>query len=252
MFHNSEMQRRWAIAFLAPHLQKLSGNEKILDIGCGDGKITADVSRFVKEGEVLGIDPSLAMIEWGKKQFSSQEYPNLKFQLGGFLSPSLGSSFDLIYSTAALQHCTDQLSAFKNLASLLKPEGKLLVMIPAFNNAYLKKAIINVEKDSRWSPYFKDHKPRKFFSIEEAKKYILTTGFTPIRIENIETIDPFVDRQELLSFFMGTFPALVPKECALDFYNEWIDEYFRLLPEAFHDGIIEARFGRIEIEAIKL
>lgn len=67
--HNSEMQRRWAIAFLAPHLQKLSGNEKILDIGCGDGKITADVSRFVKEGEVIGIDPSFAMIEWGKNNF---------------------------------------------------------------------------------------------------------------------------------------------------------------------------------------
>ena len=89
---------------------------RVLDIGCGDGKITADVSRFVKEGEVLGIDPSLAMIEWAKKQFSPHEYPNLRFQLGGFLSPSLESSFDLIYSTAALQHCMDQLAAFKNLA----------------------------------------------------------------------------------------------------------------------------------------
>lgn len=37
--HHSELQRRWAWSFLAPHLKNLKGNEAILDIGCGDGKV---------------------------------------------------------------------------------------------------------------------------------------------------------------------------------------------------------------------
>jgi ubiquinone/menaquinone biosynthesis C-methylase UbiE len=54
--HNSELQRRWAWAFLAPHLKEVSSDANILDIGCGDGKITADISKFVPEGKVVGID----------------------------------------------------------------------------------------------------------------------------------------------------------------------------------------------------
>jgi ubiquinone/menaquinone biosynthesis C-methylase UbiE len=69
--HNSEMQRRWAMAFIAPHLKKLNGNEHILDIRCGDGKITADISKFVPEGKVHGIDISGDMILWAQKQYHS-------------------------------------------------------------------------------------------------------------------------------------------------------------------------------------
>src|ERR1700759_651813 len=47
--HNSELQRRWA-SFIAPHLKILKGNERILDVGCGDGKVTADISRFIPDG----------------------------------------------------------------------------------------------------------------------------------------------------------------------------------------------------------
>jgi len=55
--HNLELQRRWAVAFLAPHLRAARGDERILDIGCGDGKVTADIAKFILEGEVIGIDP---------------------------------------------------------------------------------------------------------------------------------------------------------------------------------------------------
>ncbi|PJD96722.1 MAG: hypothetical protein CK425_05105 [Parachlamydia sp.] len=64
--HNSELQRRWAWALLASHMRELKGNEHILDVGCGDGKITADLSKFVPSGSVIGIDPSLAMLAWAK------------------------------------------------------------------------------------------------------------------------------------------------------------------------------------------
>ena len=37
--HNSELQQRWAWAFLASNLRHLKGDERILDVGCSDGKI---------------------------------------------------------------------------------------------------------------------------------------------------------------------------------------------------------------------
>ncbi|MGE0207379.1 MAG: methyltransferase domain-containing protein [Candidatus Babeliales bacterium] len=106
--HYSDLQRRWAWSFLAPHLKAVQADAKILDIGCGDGKITADIAKFIPKGSILGIDLSNAMLEWAKKQYHPQEYPNLFFKEGSFLETGISDQFDLIVSFCALQHCTDQ------------------------------------------------------------------------------------------------------------------------------------------------
>lgn len=250
--HNSELQRRWAWTFLAPNLKQLQGNESVLDIGCGDGKITADISKFVPEGTILGIDPSVAMIEWAQKQYCSLEYPNLSFQMGGFLENNLSESFDVIISNCALQHCSNQIQALQNAATLLKPGGRLWIMIPAIDNEAWKQARKTLQTAPRWADYWVNMTPRKFFTVEECSELLKTIGLKTQRIEKVKTNDPFVDREEFLHFLLGTFTPAVPPEMAKTFFNELIDEYLRLLPEAENsEGVIQARFGRIEIEAVK-
>lgn len=251
--HHSDLQRRWAWAFLASNLQQLKGNERILDIGCGDGKITADVSKFIPHGAIIGIDPSRAMIDWAQKQYCSLEYPNLIFQEGGFLEPHISEPFDIIISNCALQHCSNQSQAFKNLAKLIKADGKLWIMIPAIDNEAWKQARKIVQSSPKWACYWQNISPRKFFSIEECVELLKAANLEPQRIEKIQTIDPFVDKEDFLNFLLGTFTPAVPLEMASAFYGEIIDEYLRLLPDAINlNGVIEARFGRIEIEAKKL
>lgn len=250
--HNSEMQRRWAWAVIVPNLIQLKGDEQILDIGCGDGKITADVSKFVPRGSVIGIDPSKPMLEWARKQFSTLEYPNLSFREGGFLEPDIAEQFDFIISNCALQHCLDQPLAFKNLAKLLKPYGKLCIAIPAIDNTAWKEARKNIQSLSKWSYYWQHILPRKFLSLDEYRELLHAANLSPLRIEKIQTVDPFVDREEFLCFLLGTFTPAVPLTLAKEFYNDLIDEYIRLSPQVLKvNGVIEARFGRIEIEAVR-
>jgi trans-aconitate 2-methyltransferase len=92
------------MSFLAPHLKKLIGNEDIIDIGCGDGKITADVSKFIPAGSIVGVDLSRSMIDWAQRQYHRQEYPNLTFHEGSFLESNLGSfeSFPFVLYSIAL------------------------------------------------------------------------------------------------------------------------------------------------------
>ena len=40
-----------------------TGRERVLDVGCGDGRITAAIARQLSAGSVLGIDPSPRMVE---------------------------------------------------------------------------------------------------------------------------------------------------------------------------------------------
>jgi trans-aconitate 2-methyltransferase len=59
---------------------KIKGNEHILDIGCGDGKVTSKLASLVPQGQVLGIDSSKEMIEFSRKKLPLSDHANLKFE----------------------------------------------------------------------------------------------------------------------------------------------------------------------------
>jgi trans-aconitate methyltransferase len=76
---NSAVQQTWARELIAQ--LNLRGDEHILDVGCGDGKVTAEIARAVPRGSVTGADASPQMIEFAQKTFSPCEISNLKFQI---------------------------------------------------------------------------------------------------------------------------------------------------------------------------
>ncbi|HEX2623263.1 MAG TPA: methyltransferase domain-containing protein, partial [Phototrophicaceae bacterium] len=53
---NSGAQLGWARELITK--LNLKGDEALLDVGCGDGKITAELARAVPDGFVLGVDSS--------------------------------------------------------------------------------------------------------------------------------------------------------------------------------------------------
>ena len=73
---NSVVQQTWARELISK--LKLRGDERILDVGCGDGKITAEIARAVPRGTVVGVDASPHMIEFSGRTFS---IPNLEFHV---------------------------------------------------------------------------------------------------------------------------------------------------------------------------
>ena len=76
---NSAAQHIWARELIAQlHLR---GDEHILDVGCGDGKVTAELARALPKGSVTGIDASLEMIRFARKTFPPGKHPNLEFQV---------------------------------------------------------------------------------------------------------------------------------------------------------------------------
>lgn len=249
--HHSELQRRWAWSFLAPYLRDVPTDFKILDIGCGDGKITADLAKFVPHGSIVGIDLSEAMLAWARKQYHPLEYPNLSFQKGNFLAIDVSNQVDWVVSFCAFQHCSDQKKALSKISQILKPDGKLLILVPAMNNSPWNQALLNLQASPKWDSYWRDFSPRKFGTIQRYSDLLATTGFRILKIENMPTEDPFVDLEEILNWLEGTFPPVIPKNQIRAFYTELVQEYLRLDPTAVDEqGVIYARFGVIGIEAV--
>lgn len=74
---NSQAQQQWAKELMAG--LQLTGLETVLDLGCGDGKVTAEIARIVDLGTVVGIDNSETMIALAKRRYPEQQHPNLSF-----------------------------------------------------------------------------------------------------------------------------------------------------------------------------
>ncbi|HEY4416446.1 MAG TPA: class I SAM-dependent methyltransferase, partial [Verrucomicrobiae bacterium] len=68
---NSAVQYDWARELIAT--LDLRGDEQLLDVGCGDGKITAEIARALPRGSVIGTDVSPEMIAFARKKFPARE-----------------------------------------------------------------------------------------------------------------------------------------------------------------------------------
>src|ERR1700677_3378410 len=97
---NSVVQQTWARELIAK--LNLRGDEHILDVGCGDGKVTAEIARAVPRGSATGVDASPQRIKFAKKTFPPSEISNLKFQIMDARKIKFTRRFDCVFSNAAL------------------------------------------------------------------------------------------------------------------------------------------------------
>ncbi|HLW02623.1 MAG TPA: class I SAM-dependent methyltransferase [Ktedonobacterales bacterium] len=93
--------------------------ERILDLGCGTGHLTAQIAAA--GAEVVGMDKSLGMIEEARKQ-----YPDLRFEVGDGADFAFDAPFDAIFSNAALHWMTEPERVVVCMARALKPGGRLV------------------------------------------------------------------------------------------------------------------------------
>ena len=73
----SALQQQMAADALA--LLTLDGSETVLDVGCGQGQVTAAIAARLPRGRVVGVDPSHDMIAFADAHFVA---PNLHFDVG--------------------------------------------------------------------------------------------------------------------------------------------------------------------------
>lgn len=116
----SKHQREWGTEIVRSLI--LSGNERILDLGCGDGGLTAILANSVPAGSVLGIDSSENMIETAKRH----ESENLHFEKMDISDLNFNDEFDMIFSNAALHWVKDHRSLLNNAQKALRKDGKIL------------------------------------------------------------------------------------------------------------------------------
>jgi trans-aconitate 2-methyltransferase len=252
-FHNSETQRQWAWELLGKHSFK--GNEKVLDFGCGDGKITAEISRLIPNGSILGVDLSAEMVHFANMRFPHFAYPNLTYAQSHSLTFMDNSKnqplYDIIASFAVFHLIGNPLETLKNLKTCLKPSGKLLLVIPSDANSLVFQAAVEMfAKYDIPAPWNKNaaatgHSMR---TLEGCSFFLKEAGYEIESLEIIDSENAFYDLEELTAWMAssGAGNWNIPYSICQTFFADLVQRFYELEPTIIdQDGRVRLRVPRI-------
>ena len=196
---NSDSQERFAL--MGVDRLALQGHERVLDVGCGDGRVTAEIARRVPRGRVLGIDASASMIEACTE--SHRDQANLAFQVADATAFRVDDPFDAAVSFSALHWVADLPAAVARIHAALKPGGALLIGMGGAQHG----AIAEVFRRERWRQAMTG-RPRTFHgrAREELDAILKDGGFIQVDVRAIEGERIYPSEQALLDWIMAWLP----------------------------------------------
>ncbi len=247
---HSSAQEKWADVLISG--LNLKGYEHILDIGCGDGKITAKMAARVPEGQVLGIDNSLDMIAYARKKCPPIQFANLRFEPGDALSLDFDQEFDVVTSFACLHWIEDHLSVLKGVRRSLRPGGRLLFQCGGRGNAgELMALTAELIRMSIWSRYFHGFGfPYYFYGDEGYHACLEQAGLEEIRVELVPKEMVQQGKDGLEGWIRTTWhPVLerIPEDLRQQFISEMAGGYLERHP--LEGGLAKLNMMRLEVEA---
>jgi len=252
---SSANQEKWAKELMG--LLKLEGHERVLDIGCGDGRITAEIASKLPEGHIVGIDNSPEMIKLARESFHESKNSNLKFQIMDARELTFNNEFDLVFSNAALHWVKDHAPVLKGIRNALKTKGRVIVQMAGKGNA---GDIIDILQDiiilEKWKKYFGIMEfPYGFFDDNEYREMLESAGLKPVKVTLIPKTMEHQNIDELEGWIRTTwlpYTQKVPEELREDFIHEIAWRYMEKHPSGSNSSgsnMIELKMVRLEVEA---
>jgi ubiquinone/menaquinone biosynthesis C-methylase UbiE len=153
----------------------LSGNEWVLDLATGTGRVARPVSKHIKTGRIVGVDQALAMLDVGhqhKEPISSYS------QTAGAADalPLKSNSFDRAFVSFSLHHFGNPSGVVKEVMRVLKGNGRFVVLDPIIEEA---KDAVDAALEARINQVFRrTHGPEfRFHTASSIQRLLSKAGY---------------------------------------------------------------------------
>ncbi len=165
---HSSSQEAWARELL--RLADLQPDDVVLDVGCGDGRITVSIAQAVPRGRVVGVDLSADMIAHATAQHCRPPIDNLRFATADAAALTFEPTFSLVFSNAALHWIADQRAAVAGIARALRPGGRFIAQFGGYGNvAEVIAAFEHMAREPRWARCM--HRAESRYRFHEPQTY---------------------------------------------------------------------------------
>lgn len=179
----------------------------ILDVGCGDGRITAELAGYAKQGRVLGIDASPGMIEFASRNFPKVEFPNLDFLQMMAEEVNFSQQFDLIVSFSCFHWLKNPEIAIHRLISSLKKNGEMLILTYPKESLYYRYLQTALKNYQEYFPLSANH---HMLTVNGYKKLLSKNGLEILNFEQHDLIALYKDLEEVKQYIKGWLNSYIP------------------------------------------
>jgi trans-aconitate 2-methyltransferase len=173
----SAPQQAWAREQLSR--LELTGDEVVLDAGCGSGKVTAVLADLVPRGRVYGVDAAPSMAAYAQQAIG--ERATIFCQ--DLVELSLPEPVDAVFSNATFHWIPDHDALFAALARALIPGGQLVAQCGGRGNIdEFRRESDAVAAEEPFAPFFENWtQPWNYAGPEETVERLERAGFTDVR-----------------------------------------------------------------------
>jgi trans-aconitate 2-methyltransferase len=169
-------QQRWA----AEQLERLglTGDEVVLDAGCGSGKITAELVRRVPRGTVYGVDAAPSMVRHAHEALGDRA----TIMCQDLAELALPEPVDVVFSNATFHWIPDHDALFTALYRNIRPGGRLVAQCGGRGNIdRFRRLSDEVAAEEPFGPHFADwRRPWNYATAEETAERLRRAGFEEV------------------------------------------------------------------------
>jgi trans-aconitate 2-methyltransferase len=230
-------QARWGAAVL--ERLELRGDERVLDAGCGSGRVTELLAERLPRGRVIALDGSPAMLDRARDRLD-RFGDRIRFVEADLSRPlDIGEPVDAILSTATFHWIHDHAALYRHLAAVIRPGGQLVAQYGGGANTASVRRVLATIGDGWTGDVF-------FAWPDETRAWVEAAGFVDANVwlhdepTRFEPGEPF--KTFLRTVILGAHLARLPEEEREPF----VDAVAARLPDAEIDYVrlnVTARRG---------
>lgn len=214
---------------------ELHGDERVLDAGCGSGRITETLIERVPRGAVIALDASPSMVEAARQRLG----PDADVRVMDLLELELEQPVDAILSTATFHWIADHERLFERLHAALKPGGRLVAQCGGEGNITVLRSSANeVLAREPYARHFLGWQPPwNYAGAASTRERLLAAGFSAAECWLTPAPrEPGHPREFLATIVLGPHVQQLPAE----------------LREPFMDDVLAALGEPVVVDYIRL
>ncbi len=213
---------------------KPADGARIVDLGCGTGRLTARLHAALRARETVGLDRSERMLATARAEHA---VPGLRFEQADIRDFAAAAQYDVVFSNAALHWIEDHRSLIPRLAAALKPHGQLVFQVPSSHN---DASHLVAEELTRIEPFAGAiggwHRPQPVLEPAEYARALFAAGFAEQRVQLVVYPHTLDSRDDVVEWMKGTLLTEYARHLPDELYGPFVDAYrARLLPR-LHAG----------------
>ncbi len=230
---------------------RLRGDETVLVIGAGDGRLASSIARLLPRGQVVAIDAAAARVARARAAFPNRKRPNLRFLMMDPARIVFESQFDLVVSDGAGSGESAPPASLPGAARALKPGGRLFFRMDG--EGHLADLLAAAGEIARRRPGAGLRSPSPFPSADECRGWLAAAGLQPARVDPIPRTKRWRDTRSFASWLRTAgrrYLELAEEDRRGSFSSALSRLYLRDHPPT-PSGLVRAKTVRLDAEALK-